>query len=271
MATLSLTQPEAMRHALAQALTDCTTLSLADAHAKRFAWAYKLGRDSDSLGCAFVMAYQLALREVDAQLKVDEWAAFCISERGVRSPYDLRSRYQEGVVVGEKSHVMQAALTWLYLLVKDERDQIVCVKVPASAVEVLSAEKPQPFLPDVLHQPVQFNTPATFFCDDAHRRLNKPFRYWEDMLVVSAFCGWLSAQTASDGASLIEWQRLQQAWADSPAAYSLASLDAMEALIAQLTQQATKLAPALYDLWQRDTLMLRLTQTIRQKIRQKLA
>lgn len=265
MVALSLIQPAQLRQQLAAAFTELPTVQL----------AWQLGQQADTPGTAFFIGYQAAMRCLDKQLPPDCWAAFAISERGVRDPRQMHTTFNtdSGRLQGQKSHVMLAG---------QGLDRVCIVARPAAAGENLLAlwldasqltmlpANPQPFLPDLPHVPVSFDTrlPASaLFSTDAHRHCNKPFRYWEDVHLTLALAGWLQSQVAVDVALV---DAVQQAFARQPGYYDLAALDAVEALMAHLAQVAVGLSPAAAAQWQRDTVLLQFTAPLRAKIRQRL-
>src|SRR5690606_42155404 len=107
MALLSLSQPQLLRQQLAAAFTQLPTVQL----------AWQLGQQADTPGTAFFIGYQAAMRCLDKQLPSDCWAAFCISERGVRDPRQMHTviNTDSGLRQGQKSHVVLPVqvLNWL--------------------------------------------------------------------------------------------------------------------------------------------------------------
>ncbi|MCD8523565.1 MAG: hypothetical protein LRY66_12235 [Saccharospirillaceae bacterium] len=260
--------------------------------------AWQLGARADTPGTAFFCGYQAAMRQIDPALAADAWAAFCISEAGLRSLRQMQTRFdvQTSCLSGEKSHVMLAGngLDWLYVVAASD-DDLLCVQVAANApgVEVLSARGIQPFLPDVPHTPVRFNTvniTSGYRCDQAHQRLNKPFRYWEDVHVALAFSGWLLANQSAeydafepslngdnhgnDGAVMPALMNaadhLAQCFYAQPQQYSLVALDALEALLVCQDAMLPRLTADARAVWQRDRILLQLATAVRGKIRSAL-
>lgn len=258
--------------------------------------AWQLGGRSDTPGTAFFCGYQAAMRQLDPALAADVWAAFCISEAGLRSLRQMQTRFdvQTSCLSGEKSHVMLTGngLDCLYVVAACD-DDLLCVQVAANApgVEVLSAPRVQPFLPDVPHTPVRFNTvniTSDYRCDQAHQRLNKPFRYWEDVHVALAFSGWLLANQSAeyatfepslngdnhDGAVMQALMgaadHLAQCFYTQPQRYSLVALDALEALLVCQDAMLPRLTADARTVWQRDRILLQLAVPLRAKIRTSL-
>lgn len=271
MLTLSLSQPASLRQQLATALAQRPTAQL----------AWQLGQQADTPGTAFFIGYQAAMRCLDKQLPPDCWAAFCISERGVRDPRQMHTTFNtdSGRLQGQKSHVMLAG---------QGLDRVCIVARPAEAGENLLAlwldatqmqvqpGKPQPFLPDLPHYPVGFDTqlpPGALFSSDAHRQCNKPFRYWEDVHLVLALAGWLlqRIKAAEQSEKIAEQaETLIGQFEQTPGYYDLATLDTLEHLLQYLQQVALSLPAEAASLWQRDTALLQFTAPLRAKIRQRL-
>lgn len=231
------------------------------------------GYQSATPGTAFFFAYQAAMRRVDPVLSDDEIAAFVISERGMKSLRNMATELgADGCISGAKSHAMLAAtnLNSLYVVARKGEDLVCCkVKNGDAGVSVPVSEKSQPFMPDLPHSPVCFDhTPCELFCDDAHLRLNKPFRFWEDVMGLLALSGWLCGQAESVSSSLLEAaESLAAAYMNNPDGYDLRALNAFDALFMRAEEAAAELPETAAQLWQRDKLLLVFTQPLRQKIR----
>lgn len=268
---LSLSQrPQALRTALAVRLQEQPGTTL----------CWQAGQQADTPGTAFFIGYQTALRCLDPALPPDVWAAFCVSEQGVRDPFALTTAYHpaDGWLTGRKSHVMLPGrgLDRLYIVAREQGSEpveLLLLRLDAGAVDV-EVGKAQPFLPDVPHQPVHFA--CTVAADavllrDAHRRANKPFRYWEDVHVTLAQAGWLAARLPAKDALALLVAELQTHFAQHPVAYCLAGLDAVERLQARMLTVTSQLTAADAAVWQRDSVLLRLTQPLRDQIRARLS
>ncbi|MDK2777055.1 MAG: hypothetical protein KYX62_05285 [Pseudomonadota bacterium] len=261
--TVSLSAaPDVLRSALADLLTQQPSHQAA-----RLA-----GQQADTPGTAFFCGYQAAMRCLVPALPADLWAAFCISERGLRSLSAMQTHYLDGHLYGGKSHVMLAGqgLDRLYVVALDEQQRLVCVQVDATA-SGLRAEAPgkaQSFLPEVPHFPVTFDGVAVsaLISTDAHRQLNRPFRYWEDVHVALAMAGWMNARTEA-AALAAAADELAAAYASQPGGYGLPALDRLESLLQRLDQAAAGLTAEDNKHWQRDRMLLVLGQPLRQRIR----
>jgi len=251
--------------------------------------AWQLGRLSETPSTAFFFAYQLAVRHLDPSLGADQFAALAASESGVRHSREFTThlsteapgRYR---LSGEKSHIMllqRYVLDCLYVLANNEKSELVCVRVATDAdgLTPLTATKPQPFVCDVPHAPVGFDRVLCSPADirvDAHRRCFKPFRYWEDVMVVLSMAGWMSART--DHSSLTATVDELAAAADVLATsyrrhrnyYQPESFAYLDEVIEQLDQQSACLNDDDRRLWQRDRTLLQLGAMARQQVRNKL-
>lgn len=242
--------------------------------------AWQLGLASESPSCAFFCGYQAAIRCLDPSLPPAHWGAFAISESGVKTPWQMHSRFcpQSGQLSGKKSYVMLAkeGLDALYVVAsepQDDKTELWLLRLTGSllsSLDVLPAKAVQ-FMPELPHYAVRFDLVVPkdgVLTQDAHRRANKPFRYWEDVHVALALAGWLSTQTGSGLEK--EAQVLEHAFLQEPAHYHLAALDAVETLLAKMAKQAQCLPENWQSQWQRDVMLLKFGEPVRQKIRTQL-
>lgn len=260
---LSLAQWQPLRAALATALQSLPTPQL----------CWQLGQQCDSPGTAFFVGYQAAMRCLDPALPATMVAAFCISERGVRNPWQMHSRLNRADyhLTGNKSYAMLAGsgLDRVYVVARLD-DDLVAVVLNADAVDILPGA-PQPFLPDLPHGAIHFDrtiSAGDIFCTDAHARLNKPFRCWEDVHAGLALAGWLQQFVPVDGQAV---NALMQAFQEHPQGYDLRLLDAVEQLLRLMDSAAQQLPDDVRMIWQRDSVLLRFAQPVRDAIRQKLS
>ncbi|WP_430460107.1 hypothetical protein ACQUQU_12910 [Thalassolituus sp. LLYu03] len=266
-----------------QASADDVRRSLKDllsAHALTDA-AWLGGELSLTPGTAFFFGYQCAMRCVDPALRPDQWAAFCVSEKGVKSLRDMSTVYAaESGLSGVKSHAMLAGrgLDTCYVIARaaDDPGQLVCVVATpdSSGVQIHDSGKPQPFMTDLPHLALSFaDTPARFFCADANERLNKPFRCWEDVHGVLALAAWVASWLPAEQALPMRQQAdvLAKAFAVDTSGYRLPVLNAVEALFALTDELSASLPTEQKALWQRDRMLMVFTQALRAKIREKLS
>ena len=259
---LCLTDPRSLRDALAAAFPALPSTEV----------CWQLGRQAATPGTAFFIGYQAAMRCLDPELPHSSWAAFCISERGVRDPRLMQTQFDDQAqrLVGHKSYAMFAGrgLDYLYIVARSGED-LVALKLAAEQVTVLPGSV-QSFLPDVPHGSISFDLVVpqdAIVCRDAHRRLNKPFRYWEDVHVALALAGWLSRFASVNEQAV---HQLMTAFHLNARVYDLHALDAVESLLAELQRAASDLPEPEKTFWQRDAVFLRLTQPVRDAIRGKL-
>ncbi len=268
---LSLSKrPQALRNQLATAFSLSSSADL----------SWQLGQLSDTPSTAFFIGYQAAMRCLDPSLPVGKWAAFLVSEKGVRNPFESRTVYDPSTsfLEGEKSHVMLApsGLDVAYVLARklvSSPVELVLLKIDAVSLQVGPINS-QPFLLEVPHYPVKFSvilSSSAHFCDDAHQQANKPFRYWEDVHTALSLSGWLQAQLRLASKELEQTaSALIQAFKESPHAYELTTLTLVEQLINKAQYESVNLADNYKEIWVRDTLLLKFSQAIRDKIRQNL-
>ena len=260
---LSLSELQPLRTVLAAALQSQPTPQL----------CWQLGQQCDTPGTAFFIGYQAAMRCLDPSLPATMVAAFCISERGVRNPWQMQSVLisADFHLTGHKSYAMLAGcgLDRVYIVVRQD-DDLVAVMLNTGEVDVLPGGA-QPFLPDLPHGAITFNrtiNAGDIFCTDAHARLNKPFRCWEDVHAGLALAGWLQQFVLIDEQAV---NAVMQAFREHPQGYTLRLLDAVEHLLRAMDCAAQSLPDGIRMIWQRDSVLLRFAQPIRDSIRQKLS
>lgn len=240
--------------------------------------AWQLGAQADDIGTAFVLAYQLAVRYLDRNLKAAELAAFCVSETGLRFLSQMSCQLEQGYLSGSKSHVMlmqPIELDWLYVLAR-QQGELVLVKVSAQADGIHpQAPLAQPFVPQVRHCPVRFEqvpVEADFCLADAHNTVNKPFRYWEDVHVTLALAGWMHNRVADSPMLVSASQALIEHFDRHPQHYDLAGLDTLEQCLEQLVAAAKNLQSATdQQQWQRDQALMLLSAKARTALRAKFS
>ncbi|MEK9766729.1 MAG: hypothetical protein VW274_09655, partial [Thalassolituus sp.] len=238
---LSVTSPYTLRLNLARLLR---TESRAEA-------AVISGLRSDLPATAFLCGYQTAMRFVDPALAPEQWAAFCISEKNLSSLRDMQTTFSGAEVSGVKSHamLMDKGIDWLYIVAKD-KDGLACRRLSAAAkgLSVLpSSGAEQPFIPELPHNGVRFNRSLTdtgYYRGNAHEKLNKPFRYHEDILGLLALSGWMirMRKGGENAGSLDELagavKRLIMDYDDNSVNYPITSLDMFDCLTDILQSQS---------------------------------
>ena len=256
--------------------------------------AYTLGSHCYDAASAFLAGYQMAVRCIDTRLKSDQWGAFCVNERGVNS-LRLMSTTWDGVaheLSGQKSFALMAGqgLDSVIVIARGDyanagrepaesmdQQNLVAVKIalPTECVEVIPATKPGRILPTLPHSALTFDrcSNVQMICaKEAHNRLNKPFRFWEDIMVTLSFCGWMRGYLADELAAQLhlQSQQLIEYFGQYSAAYDLQSLRLVEQLHKCLNEAAHQLPHDLLTDWQRDKQILSLAQVIRDRIKNKL-
>lgn len=243
--------------------------------------AFISGLRSDSPSTAFLAGYQIAMRFIDPALEPEQWAAFCINEKGVTSTREFTTRLDSNTLSGRKGYVLMAGsnIDWLYVAA-NSIDGLVCVRVtPATpGVSVVSSSKPQPFLVDIPHGSLLMKDTTvtdTYFKTKVHEELNKPFRFHEDVLCLLAFAGWVCRALGDVSArDCVELQQgvtpLMNAYSNDDLSYSLTTLDLFEALERVLDEVSNNLPDSARRIWLRDRAILSLGQKARAIIRSRL-
>lgn len=161
-----------------------------------------LGAQVATPGMAFLSGYQNAIRCLDRECPDDEFAAFCVSEKGVKSPWDMQSKIIQVAggycLSGQKGFVMLLPyeLDRLYVIAKNETNELKCVFLNREIVGLEVTESLNtPFITDIPHSGVRFNNiqllPSQVLAKDGHNEANKPFRYWEDIHVTLSMLAWM--------------------------------------------------------------------------------
>lgn len=250
--------------------------------------AVVLGGQSSTPGMAFLAGYQAAIRCLDPSCEYANFAAFCVSEKGVKKPWDMETRLlssNEGWrLQGRKGFVMLLPdlIDSLYILAKEETGSLACVQIPAnvaglSVSETLNA----PFVKDIPHAGIVLNnisvTNQQILTKEGHEKANKPFRYWEDIHVAVAMFAWMLRQMSERDD--FEWQKqlmlkkicqLIEKFTEKSDYYSGEMLDMLDDCHQVLEAQSVFLPKAALAQWQIDRLLLQMGLKIRRQIRQKL-
>lgn len=250
--------------------------------------AIYMGAQAATPGMAFLAGYQNAIRCLDPDCPNDFMAAFCVSEKGVKKPWDMASQIQmqdSGYLLeGNKGFVMllPGDLDRLYVVAKLGQN-LKCVFLESNS-EGLQITEPlkAPFIEDIPHSGVCFEqvaiTASQLMPIDGHQGANKPFRYWEDMHVALSMLAWMVREAMENGKS---WQdltnlteqmcQLIEKFAEQADYYSKASLDALDKTHELLESHADLMAHSSQLMWQKDRLLLQMGHKIRQLIRAKIA
>lgn len=248
---------------------------------KRASAAFISGLRSDSPSTAFLAGYQLAMRFIDPGLEPEQWAAFCINEKGVKSVREFSTWLDESTLSGRKGYVLMAGnnIDWLYV-VANSVDGLVCVRVESTlpTVSVAASSTPQAFLVDIPHGSLSIKDAAVtdpYFKVDVHEQLNKPFRFHEDVLCLLAFAGWVSRSLGEVSVNDCDALKqavtsLSEAYQEDAMGYSLETLELFESLERVLDQVSEHLPESARRVWLRDRAILSLGQKTRAVIRSRL-
>jgi hypothetical protein len=250
--------------------------------------ALYLGAQSATPGMAFLAGYQNAIRCLDVNCPSDELAAFCVSEKGVKKPWDmttqLSSQGGRKILNGKKGYVMLMPneLDRLYVVAKNDEGQLCCVYLPSDSLGVSATEPLKaPFVEDIPHSGVSFDqvviSSEQLLDIDGHQQANKPFRYWEDVHVALAMLGWVlrqqiearkSLQELSNEIHLIE--QLNTSFEETPDYYTLDSIALLDQCHEMMDAGSKNVSESAQKLWMKDRLLLQMGQKIRHLIRAKL-
>jgi hypothetical protein len=250
--------------------------------------ALYLGAQSATPGMAFLAGYQNAIRCLDADCPNDELAAFCVSEKGVKKPWDMATHISidDGnyCLNGQKAYVMLLpnVLDRMYVVAKNADDQLRCLYLSVnssgvSATDLLSA----PFVKDIPHRGVRFDNvliPADQLFDiDGHEQANKPFRYWEDVHVALSMMGWMSRELLESGQSFNDLAAMMQlindltnSFSEHPGYYSLDSIAWLDKSHEMIDYHAQYLSDTVRKLWLKDSLLLQMGQKMRHLVKAKI-
>lgn len=251
--------------------------------------ALYLGAQAATPGMAFLAGYQNAIRCLDRHCPRQQLAAFCVSEKGIKKPWDMttqlvreNSTYQ---LNGHKGYVMLLPdeLDRLYVLAKDDEGSLRCLYLPAtsngvSATEALEA----PFVQDIPHSGVRFENVVIsheqLLDIDGHQQANKPFRYWEDVHVALAMIGWIirdlteMGRPLSDLADIVALAcELTEEFQQHPAYYSVKGIRLLDSTQQSLDRYGQDLSESAKHHWSKDRLLLQMGQKIRNLVKEKLA
>ena len=250
--------------------------------------AVYLGAQAATPGMAFLAGYQNAIRCLDVNCPSDALAAFCVSEKGVKQPWDMATQLSSigecNILSGQKGYVMLMPneLDRLYVVAKDESGQLCCVYLPSNSLG-LSATEPlkAPFVEDIPHSGVNFDqvkiSSEQLLCLDGHQQANKPFRYWEDVHVALAMLGWVLRQQIEAGGSLQKLsneihliEQLIASFEERPDYYTLGSITLLDQCHEMMDACSKNVSKSAQKLWLKDRLLLQMGQKIRHLIRAKL-
>lgn len=250
--------------------------------------AVYLGAQAATPGMAFVAGYQNAIRCLDKNCPSNQLAAFCVSEKGVKKPWDmatqLSSQGEHKVLNGQKGYVMLMPneLDRLYVVAKNEESQLCCVYLPSNCLGVSATEPLKaPFVEDIPHSGVSFDqvkiSSEQLLDIDGHQQANKPFRYWEDVHVALAMLGWVLREQIESGKSVQELrgeiqliEQLNASFETAPDYYTLDSIALLDQCHEMMDTGTKNVPESAQKLWMKDRLLLQMGQKIRHLVRAKL-
>jgi hypothetical protein len=250
--------------------------------------ALYLGAQAATPGMAFLAGYQNAIRCLDCHCPNDELAAFCVSEKGVKTPWDMATQLSlsEGAYYlnGQKGYVMLLPdqLDRMYVVAKNEKGLLSCLYLPANSPNVSVTDSlSAPFVKDIPHCGVCFDNVLIpidqLFDIDGHQQANKPFRYWEDMHVGLAMMAWILRERVQRGQSLAELDdmlqiicQLIEGFEEQPDYYSLESISLLDKSHELMDSFSQYLLKKSQDLWKEDRVLLQMGQKMRHLVRTKL-
>jgi hypothetical protein len=248
-----------------------------------------LGTQAGSPGMAFLSGYQNAIRCLDKNCPPNELAAFCVSEKGVKKPWDMLTSIVAAddayCLSGQKGYVMLMPdeLDRLYVIAKDEGQQLKCAFLSSASKGLTVTEALKaPFVEDIPHTGVGFNQvhipEAQLLKIDGHKEANKPFRYWEDIHVSLSMMAWMLREGLNNGKSLQDFEdltrlmcQLNEKFEEQPDYYSAESFPLLDECQDVLENHSKKLSQASQKAWKKDRLLLQMGQKIRHLIRAKIA
>ena len=242
--------------------------------------AVLLGAQSATSGMAFLSGYQNAIRCLDQQCPNDQLAAFCVSEKGIKKPWDMATtlslKDDEYILSGNKGYVMLLPddLDRLYIIAKNKVDKnkagnnnvgsLSCLHCQ-SHTEGLSITEPlkTPFINDIPHSGVCFDhikiPKSNIMPCDGHTEANKPFRYWEDIHVTLAMMAWMIRDGVDNGKELKDSKdmmelmyQLIQFFEEHPNYYAKETFPLLDRCQNKLEGYSNNLSAKSLNSWQRD-------------------
>jgi hypothetical protein len=268
-----------------------------------------LGAQVATPGMAFLSGYQNAIRCLDPACPIDEFAAFCVSEKGVKSPWDMESKIipvADGYCLsGQKGFVMLLPheLDRLYVIAKSETNELKCVFVSREIVGLEVTESLNaPFIKDIPHRGVRFSdvqlSSSQVLAIDGHYEANKPFRYWEDIHVTISMLAWMLRHCREEtkiiekrlannelASNEFDYNRLgSEAWDEitglitqlieqfenSSEYYSIDAFSLFDDATVALEKYSILLSGDALNQWKTDSALLLMGQKIRQLVQEKL-
>lgn len=166
--------------------------------------AVRIAARADRLGQAFAVGYPAALEHLVPGVKLP--CALCVTEAGGNSPRAIETALEASgdayELSGTKTFVTFGTLAQSLIVATrvgdkpDGRPDLAVVHIPATRNGVILEElPPTPFMPEVLHARVTFESVAVRRDErlpgDGYLEYVKPFRTIEDLHVVAAMLGYV--------------------------------------------------------------------------------
>lgn len=249
-----------------------------------------LGAQASTPGMAFLAGYQNAIRCLDSECPNDQLAAFCVSEKGVKSPWNMQSKItalDEGYyLTGQKGFVMLLPndLDRLYVVAKDKEGQLKCVFFSRQTTGLdITGSLNIPFIEDIPHGRVCFNDlyiPSSQLMPcDGHYEANKPFRYWEDMHVTLSMMAWMVRECVEEGRILHDdfcdviglMVHLIEQFEVCPSYYSSEAFKLFDDAEEALENHSQYLSHQSLKQWKKDRSLMLMGKKIRQIVQEKMS
>ena len=254
-------------------------------------FAMKAGAESEDLATAFVSGYQAAIRCIDTSLDQRFLASYCVNERNMSNLRMMETQWQhdKASLSGGKSYAALAGngLDIVYVVARPSSQSpatstkdlmLLRIKLSESNIKVVEPVKAFPIFPNLVHAALVFNNchgGEVLYPTDAHQIINRPFRYWEDILVALSFSHWLMSRLPDNintKKNLFQrTQALKASFGQHPWAYCAATLAAFELLTKCMNECSMHLTDVENSMWNRDSKVLFLGSKAREKLKMKFA
>jgi len=147
-----------------------------------------------SFSHVFAIAYRSALQRLLPQLKVDQWAAFSVTEEGGNHPRSIASYLEAGRVFGKKTFVSMGELAQQVIVIAKEgesngRPNLKAVLLESTADHVtLNTMPPLGLLNEIPHgELILSGAKGVVLPGDGHSDYSQVFRWHEDVCLLTSF------------------------------------------------------------------------------------
>ena len=242
------------------------------------------GRQSGTIGLAFLSGYQAALRALVSDLPRTALVALAATEDGGAHPKAIETRVEGGRLVGKKNYITLGTHAERLLVVARRSPlarELVVVEIDAHQSGVKLTPLPNtPFVPDVPHAELLLDVEiagAEIRDGDGYSQYLKPFRTIEDLHVLLALLAHGAEVARTSGAEHILRERIAAAVAALLGLAGRPPLSpALHIALGGLMPEARRILEALgdhlrvssderADRWTRDLPVLGVAQRVRQK------